>query len=84
MPLDVTSAVGPAFIAALASLVTSLALLLKALPSLRRVEKQTNGRMSDMEVRNRELRDALDRATTELSHQRRTIEVLIERKGGKP
>lgn len=79
LPLEITGAVGPAFITSLAALVTSVALLLGALPKLRRIEQQTNGNVKRLEERNRELRDELDRVHTELTHSRRTNEVLLER-----
>lgn len=86
MPLEVTASVGPAFVASLAALVTSVAALIKVLPIRRgveRIEQQVNGNLDAEKKRNRELRDELDAAHTEITHQRRTIEVLIEKDTGR-
>lgn len=67
LPLDVNviSDVGPAFLTGLASVVASVALLLKTIPALRRVESKVNGQLDEHVNRNRELRDALDEAHSE-------------------
>lgn len=81
LPLEITGAVGPAFITSLAALVTSIALLLGALPKLRRIERQTNGNVERLEHRVRELRDENDQLRLDLSHSRRTNAALLEREG---
>lgn len=72
--------------AALAALVASVASLIKVLPVLRSlnrrtavIEQQVNGNLQREKDRNRELRDQLDELNTIVSHQRRTIEILIEK-----
>lgn len=87
MPIEVAGVIDPAFIAALAALVTSVAALIKVLPirrGIERIEKNTNGNIAALEERNRELRDKLDEANTAMAQQRRTIEVLLERERRNP